>query len=86
MAVTTAIACGLPIVATSGGALAQTVGGAGLLVAPNDATALANALRSVIADAMVRDRLRANSLEAGKLLPTWSETATCFATVIESVR
>ena len=86
MAVTTAIACGLPIVATSGGALAQTVGGTGLLVAPNDATALATALRSVIADARVRDRLRANSLEAGKLLPTWSDTATCFAAAIESVR
>jgi glycosyltransferase involved in cell wall biosynthesis len=85
MAVTAAIASGLPVIATAGGALSKTVGGAGLLVAPNDVEALAAGLRAVIADPQVRARLRHASLAAAKELPAWSDTAARFAAAIEGL-
>jgi len=85
MAVTAAIASGLPVVATTGGALAQTIGKAGLLVAPNDAEALAAGLRSIMTDAHVRARLRNASLAAAKELPAWSDTVARFAAAIEGL-
>ena len=85
MAVTAAIASGLPVVATAGGALSQTIGNAGLLVTPNDAGALAASLRGVIADPQTRAQLRRASLAAAKELPTWSDTAACFAAALEGL-
>jgi glycosyltransferase involved in cell wall biosynthesis len=84
MAAATAIACGLPIVATSGGALQETVGDAGLLVPPNDVVALADALRSVISKPDAWMRLRDASRTAAKKLPTWRTTAEQFARAIET--
>ncbi|MBO0747778.1 MAG: glycosyltransferase family 4 protein, partial [Acidimicrobiaceae bacterium] len=49
-----AMACGVPLVATTGGALPEVVGAdgeTGLLVAPGDAGALAQAIERVLADA-----------------------------------
>jgi glycosyltransferase involved in cell wall biosynthesis len=85
MAVAAAIASGLPVVATAGGALSQTIGDAGLLVAANDAGALAAGLRSFMTDVHVRRRLRHASLTAAKMLPIWSDTAACFAAAIEGL-
>ena len=51
MALAEAISHGLPVVSTTAGAIPQTVpAGSGLLVPPNDAAALAGALRRVIGD------------------------------------
>ncbi len=83
MAATTAIASGLPIVATSGGALAETVGAAGLLVPPNDPAALAGALRQVISEPATRENLRDAARTAAKKLPTWRDTASRFAAALE---
>ena len=54
-----AMACGTPVVASDSGALAEVVGGAGLLVAPGDALELAAALKQVGTDAELAERMRA---------------------------
>ncbi len=43
-----ALACGTPLVTTSGSAMAELAGGAGLLVAPRDQTALAQAMDQAV--------------------------------------
>ncbi|HVG52237.1 MAG TPA: glycosyltransferase family 4 protein [Xanthobacteraceae bacterium] len=85
MAATTAIACGLPIVATAGGALSQTLGGTGLLVPPNDISALRDALRRMITDPDLRENQCQASRMAAAKLPNWGDTAARFAAAIESV-
>jgi glycosyltransferase involved in cell wall biosynthesis len=76
MALAEALARGLPVVATAGGAVAQTVPpDAGLLVPPGDAPALARALRRALAEPGLRARLREGALRARERLPRWSDTA-----------
>ena len=55
-------ACGVPVVATRTGGIPDVVGDAALLVAPEDPTALAAALRDVLANA----DLRRNLVAAGR--------------------
>lgn len=45
-----AMACGLPVIATTGGALPEVLGDAGILVPPANAKALANAILTLIDD------------------------------------
>lgn len=45
-----AMACGVPVVSSSGGALAEVVGDAGVLVPPGDTNALAAAMASLLDD------------------------------------
>lgn len=55
-----AMACGAPLIATTGGALPEVVGtdgSAGVLVPPNDPEALANAIRTALDDQSLRDRI-----------------------------
>jgi glycosyltransferase involved in cell wall biosynthesis len=52
-----AMACGVPVVATTGGALPEVVGGAGRLVPPGDAASLASAVGDLLDDPAARDRL-----------------------------
>jgi glycosyltransferase involved in cell wall biosynthesis len=52
-----AMAAGVPVVASRSGSLAEVVGDAGILVAPGDATALAEALSTLAADPGERNRL-----------------------------
>jgi glycosyltransferase involved in cell wall biosynthesis len=81
-----AVAYALPIVATDAGAISDTVpAGAGLLVAPDDPDALANALRRVLDSPEERRSMRAASLEAARKLPTWRESAKIFAAAIEAI-
>ena len=70
-----AMAHGLPIVATSAGAIPETVPReAGLLVAPGDPAALAQGLRLLLAQPAIAARLAAGSRAAGSRLPDWRET------------
>jgi glycosyltransferase involved in cell wall biosynthesis len=85
MAVTTAMMCGLPVIATAGGALTQTVGDTGLLVPPGNIDALAAGLRQAIVDPELRAKLRGASLARAEELPTWSDTASDFAGAIEGL-
>ncbi|WP_226004379.1 glycosyltransferase family 4 protein [Natrinema salinisoli] len=52
-----ALACGVPVVATTGGGLPEVVGGAGVLVEPGDSDALAEAVRDLLEDEDRRRRL-----------------------------
>ena len=59
-----AMACGVPLVASRVDALPEVVndGETGILVAPEDSTALATALRNVLSDSMLASRLGNNGL------------------------
>ena len=84
MAYAEAIAHGLPIVGTTGGAIAQTVPAcAGRLVSPGDVGALVEALRDVIGNDASRCALAAGARAAAAALPTWTESGVRFGCVLE---
>ncbi|CAN5217774.1 glycosyltransferase [soil metagenome] len=84
MAYAEAVAHGLPVVGTSGGAIPETVPpDAGLLVAPGDVAALADVLRRVIGDAALRQRMAGAARTAAAQLPTWQQSAAIFARALE---
>jgi glycosyltransferase involved in cell wall biosynthesis len=86
MALAEAIAHGLPVVSTMAGAIPDTIPpGTGLLVPPNDAAALTQALRRLISDRTERGRLAMNARKAAAKLPTWQESARLFAGAIKMV-
>jgi glycosyltransferase involved in cell wall biosynthesis len=86
MALAEAITHGLPIVSTRAGAIPDTVPvGTGLLVPPEDADALAQALRCLIADPCERQRLATNARSTAAKFPTWQDSARLFAGAIETV-
>ena len=86
MALPEAIGHGLPVVSTKAGAIPETVPAeAGLLVAPDDTVALAQALRRLIGDPPERRRLATNARAAAAQLPTWQDSAQLFASAIETV-
>ena len=84
MALAEAIAHGLPVVSTMTGAIPDTVpAGTGLLVPPDDAAALAQALRRLISDRAERQRLAMKARAAAA--HTWQDSARLFAGAIETV-
>ncbi|MGH6915239.1 MAG: glycosyltransferase family 4 protein, partial [Geminicoccales bacterium] len=74
-----AMARGLPIVASGGGAVADTVPEAAGIVVPADDDALAAALRRMIEDSGYRRRKAEGAWQAGRSLPTWRDAAAAFA-------
>jgi glycosyltransferase involved in cell wall biosynthesis len=69
-----AMAHGLPVIATTAGAIPETVPSqAGLLVPPGDPAALARALRRLIAQPALAARLAAGSRTTGARLPDWPQ-------------
>ncbi|MCA0424872.1 MAG: glycosyltransferase family 4 protein [Proteobacteria bacterium] len=76
MVIAEAMARGLPIVGTTGGAAAETLDDrAGLKVPPGDALALAAAIGTMLTDITFRARCADGSWLAGQALPSWDDTA-----------
>jgi glycosyltransferase involved in cell wall biosynthesis len=76
LAATEAIASGIPVVASSVGALPEVVGAAGILVEPRDVDRLAAALRAAWADERVHRRLVALALDRARgPRRTWADVA-----------
>lgn len=81
-----ALVRGLPIVSCRSGAVPETVPpDAGLLVPPEDDAAFARALRVLLVDADIRQRMAAKARAAGLCLPGWSETARRASEVIAAL-
>jgi len=86
MALAEALAHGLPIVTTTGGAAADTIpDSAAIKVAPGDVEALRDALRSLIADSSLRSRLAEASWREGQALPRWEDATRIIARVALSI-
>lgn len=86
MALTEAIARGLPVVSTTGGAIPFTVPReAAVLVPPGDAVALARALRSVLTDNGRLAELRAGAGRAARDLPDWAHASRSFEAAVDTL-
>lgn len=83
MVLAEAMARGLPIICTTGGAAAETVpDAAAIKVPPGDPQALTDALRPALEQKKLRIRMADASWDAGRALPTWNETARRVAATI----
>jgi len=79
-----AMAWGLPIVATTGGAIPDTVPAqAGRLVAPGDRPALVSALAELIGDDDLRARMSLAARSAAQALPDWRAASTRWIEAVE---
>jgi glycosyltransferase involved in cell wall biosynthesis len=84
MAYAEAVTHGLPVIGTTGGAIPDTVpSDASLLIPPGDMPALAKALRRVIGDSDLRQRLTDGARAAAPQFPTWRQSAEIFARKLE---
>ncbi|ASJ71200.1 Mannosylfructose-phosphate synthase [Granulosicoccus antarcticus IMCC3135] len=79
MVLVEAIARGLPIVASDAGAIPSTIPtGAGILVSPGNATALAEALRQFMQDDVLRQSLQNAAKTARTSLQSWEQSTREF--------
>ena len=79
-----ALAHGLPVIGTTAGAIPETVpASAALLVPPGDVIALRNALRQMITDANLRERLAAGAALAATALPDWPTAVRGWAAAVD---
>lgn len=86
MVVTEAVSHGLPVLATTAGALAHTLPPeAGLQVPAGNAAALREALCRLMAEPELRDQLSAGAQAAAQKLPGWDHQAAILARVLERV-
>jgi glycosyltransferase involved in cell wall biosynthesis len=75
---------GLPVIATTAGAIPEAVpSGAGVLVPPDDVTALAGALAQLIGDPALRARYASGARTAALELPSWTDTARDVAAALQ---
>ncbi|MCZ7667360.1 MAG: glycosyltransferase family 4 protein [Chloroflexi bacterium] len=69
-----AMHCGCPVIVSSCGSLPEVVGEAGILLAPDDESAWAEAMHQVLTDSVLRERLVANGRSQAATF-TWEKTA-----------
>ena len=70
-----AMACGVPVISTTGGALPEVVGDAGILVPPGDVPALRQAVLALLADPEKRRHLAAAGIARVRNSLTWRHAA-----------
>jgi glycosyltransferase involved in cell wall biosynthesis len=86
MVLAEAMARGLPIVCTTGGAAADTApDAAALKVSPGDVEALSAAIGRLLRDPALRASMSDASWAAGQRLPRWEQTARTIADVVRRV-
>ncbi len=86
MVLAEAMARGLPIVCTTGGAAADTApDDAAIKVPPGDVDALSGAIGHLLGDAGLRAKMSDASWAAGQKLPGWDDTAGKIAAVIREI-
>ena len=69
------MACGTPVVSTTGGALPEVVGDAGILVPPADANAMERAILELLDNPERREELSRAGYERIRKNFTWEHTA-----------
>ncbi len=69
------MACGVPVISTTGGALPEVVGDAGLLVPPGDHLALAEAITQICDNPRLAERLGRSGYERVMKHFTWDNAA-----------
>ncbi len=70
-----AMACGVPLISTSGGALPEVVGDAGILVPPADSDALAKEIVFLLNNAEQRKKMAQAGIERVDAIFNWSKAA-----------
>ncbi len=70
-----AMACGVPLITTSGGALPEVVGDAGIIVEPADASALAGAITYLLNNPDERKKYAKSGLERVNSVFSWPKAA-----------
>jgi glycosyltransferase involved in cell wall biosynthesis len=79
MAAAEALARGLPVAITAGGAIADVVPRtAGVIAPPGDVTSLSRAMRRPLFDTALRAEMAAQAWKAGQALPRWADRAEAF--------
>lgn len=80
MAFAEAIAAGLPIIGTTGGAIPDTVPRtAGILVEPGNINAFSQAIKQLLTHEALYEQLKQGAQVCASDLPTWGQSATIFA-------
>jgi glycosyltransferase involved in cell wall biosynthesis len=82
LALTEALAHGLPVIASDVGGVPEAVGDAGVLVPPDDPSALAAELREWLTSGERRAALRRAAAGRRATLPTWADTARAVAAAL----
>lgn len=77
-----AAACGTPVIATTESPLPELLAGGGIFVRPGDVDAVAEALRRLAGDRILRDTLGREALARAKKL-TWSS---CASAALDAIR
>jgi len=81
-----AIVCGLPVIATTAGAIPDTVPETcGILAEPDNVKSLKEALEKMISDDALRNNYKQGALDAAADFPTWQSSANQFAEILKDI-
>jgi glycosyltransferase involved in cell wall biosynthesis len=87
MAYTEALAHGLPVIGSGGGAVRETLPeGAAIYCGTEDVEALRKALQTLITDSQARASLAVSARKAAEALPNWQDAAALFAKTLTEAR
>ena len=87
MAAAEAMARGLPLAITAGGAIAEVVAPGSAIISPvDDAMSLSKGMRRPIFDAALRAEMAEASWQGGQRLPRWADRAAAFRAELDKAR